>query len=310
MNKKGFHSIGLASKSSVAPDQGDVAVVGSVLPMVDPDAQARVTTQNTLSAKPDTSAFLVYIDQIDEQAQPRVTFDETSIAELAKDMVVNGQLDPVVVERRGSNRYALLSGARRYRAARLAGIDVLRATLREINADNVAVARLITQLSANDQRENFTVFERAKAYQELMVLGNFNERELARRISKTPIHVNRIVSVLSAQPAVQEALANGQVSWRRWVNEKQAVIDEFNLMGASIVEDNAVKVGAPAVAVPKVSRKATRHETIALPVDTLRALLADLAIFAQGQGKVVEVAANADKQALIRAVKDYMKGRA
>jgi len=140
--------------------------------------------------------------------QPRRTFDEQSLEELAASIRVHGVLQPVIVRRVGGARYQLVTGERRLRAAKRAGLGEIPVIVREFSDAEMAEIALVE----NIQREELNALEEAQAMERLMAEYGLTQEEMARRLGRSRPAVANSLRLLQAVPAVREAVANGGLS--------------------------------------------------------------------------------------------------
>ncbi len=140
--------------------------------------------------------------------QPRVHFDEESLAELAASIAEIGVLQPVLVRPAGDGTYELIAGERRWRAARRAKLAVIPAVVRDTD-DLGAVERALVE---NLHRKDLTVLEEGAAYQQLIEDFSLTHDQVAVRVGKSRSAVTNTLRVLSLPPAVQSLLADGRLS--------------------------------------------------------------------------------------------------
>lgn len=143
---------------------------------------------------------------VDSPYQPRFGYDDGKIAELAESLA-NRQIDPLVVRRLPDNRFEIISGHRRKRAAPLAKLDSLECRVIDVSDSE---ARVLV-LAANEPREDFTDYERAVAYQAIIEDGKVggevrSQRQLAQKVGVDVALVNRRLSMLELPQVVQEVL--------------------------------------------------------------------------------------------------------
>ena len=156
----------------------------------------------------------VYLDEIAVDAigpnprQPRQSFDEDALAELAASVEAVGLLQPVIVREVGPDRYELIMGERRLRACQLAGIAVIPAIVRQTSDDDLLRNALIENL----HREQLNPLEEAAAYQQLLDDFSATHEELARRIGRSRPHISNTIRLLNLPPAVQKRVAAGVLS--------------------------------------------------------------------------------------------------
>jgi ParB family transcriptional regulator, chromosome partitioning protein len=139
--------------------------------------------------------------------QPRVSFDETKLRELADSIEEHGVVQAVVVSPDGNN-YVLVAGERRFRAAKMVGLQTIPAVVRELNRSAMLEIALIENL----QREDLNPIEEATAYRRLMDEFNLTQEELARRVGKSRSTIANTVRLLSLSKSVLEALIRGDIS--------------------------------------------------------------------------------------------------
>jgi ParB family chromosome partitioning protein len=148
------------------------------------------------------------IDRIEANPhQPRGRFDEGQLKQLAASIEKHGILQPVVVRRHG-DKYQLIMGERRLRAARIAGKRSVPAIVREAgDADSLKFA-----LMENLQREDLNPIEEAKGYNELKEVFDLSIREIANLLGKDRSTVSNTMRLLALPESVQEMLAAGDLS--------------------------------------------------------------------------------------------------
>jgi len=141
--------------------------------------------------------------------QPRRQFSAASLQELADSLKQHGLLQPVVVSRGSGGGYELIAGERRWRAARLAGLERIPAVLREPegDADQLALA-----LIENLQREDLTPIEEARAYHHLRAELGLSQEEIAQRVGKERSTVANALRLLQLPMAIQELVDGGELS--------------------------------------------------------------------------------------------------
>lgn len=139
--------------------------------------------------------------------QPRKQFDETALAELAASIKQHGIVQPVIVTQEG-DRYTLVAGERRWRAARLAGLAAIPAIVRSLDAQALTEIALIENL----QREDLSPIEEAHAYQALQEEFNLTQAEIAERVGKSRSQIANTLRLLLLHPEVQALVASGELS--------------------------------------------------------------------------------------------------
>jgi ParB family chromosome partitioning protein len=140
--------------------------------------------------------------------QPRQTFDDEALEELAASIGIVGLLQPIVVRELGPDSYELIMGERRLRASKLAGVDTIPAIVRDTGDDNM----LRDALMENLHRQQLNALEEAAAYQQLLDDFGATHEELASRIGRSRPHITNTLRLLNLPPAVQRRVAAGVLS--------------------------------------------------------------------------------------------------
>jgi ParB family chromosome partitioning protein len=141
--------------------------------------------------------------------QPRQVFDAGALEELAASIRRHGVLQPVVVSEDGPDRYVLITGERRLRAARLAGLETVPAVIRERLED---VAQLELALVENLQRRDLTPMEEARAFESLRAGLGLSQQEIANRVGMDRSTVANSLRLLRLPCEVQEQVESGDLS--------------------------------------------------------------------------------------------------
>ena len=142
--------------------------------------------------------------------QPRRTFDEEAIAELATSIKKYGVIQPITVRRISADSYELIAGERRLRASTMAGLLRVPAIVSDLSDNDCAVVALIE----NIQRENLTFMEEAEAYRNLLYRHGFTQEELAKRIGKSQSAVANKVRLLKLPSVVREIITDSHLTER------------------------------------------------------------------------------------------------
>jgi len=150
------------------------------------------------------------IDRIGRNpSQPRSAFDEAQLGELAASIAVHGILQPIVVRELADGGYELIAGERRLRAARLAGLDLIPAVIRDSRAgtDSLELA-----LIENLQREDLNPVETAQAYRELIERFGLTHEAVARQVGKSRVAVSNALRLLDLAPETRQAIVEARIS--------------------------------------------------------------------------------------------------
>ena len=147
----------------------------------------------------------IYLIDTNED-QPRKTFDKEKLEELAESLRLHGVVQPIVVRKIGE-RYSIIAGERRYRAARMAGLATVPVVIRDMDEMQAREVALIE----NIQRENLNPIEEAAAIKSLMDLHALPQEEVSKRISKSRPAVSNSVRLLSLPEEVQDMVKEGKL---------------------------------------------------------------------------------------------------
>ncbi|AGA21897.1 stage 0 sporulation protein Spo0J [Bacillus subtilis subsp. subtilis] len=139
--------------------------------------------------------------------QPRKHFDDVALAELKESVLQHGILQPLIV-RKSLKGYDIVAGERRFRAAKLAGLDTVPAIVRELSE---ALMREIALLE-NLQREDLSPLEEAQAYDSLLKHLDLTQEQLAKRLGKSRPHIANHLRLLTLPENIQQLIAEGTLS--------------------------------------------------------------------------------------------------
>jgi len=150
----------------------------------------------------------IHVEEIvPNRFQPRKSFDEDKIRELAQSIKENGMIQPIVVRRIGA-QYEVIVGERRVRAAREAELSVVPAILKEYSDDSVLELALIE----NIQREDLNPVEEAFAYKMILEKDRITQEELAKRVGKSRSYIANMVRILDLPESIIENVSRGTIS--------------------------------------------------------------------------------------------------
>ena len=148
-------------------------------------------------------------DIIPNRFQPRLTFDEEALNELANSIKEHGIIQPLILRDLGS-KYEIIAGERRYKASTIAGLTEVPAIVGSMDDQTSAELALIE----NIQRKDLTAIEEAKSYKKILEMGNFTQEQLAKRMGKGQSTIANKMRLLSLTNEVQVALMNNLISER------------------------------------------------------------------------------------------------
>jgi ParB family chromosome partitioning protein len=158
----------------------------------------------------DTSDILrIPVDLIEPNPfQPRKSFDAEALEELAESIRTFGLIQPLTVRAKSNGKYQIISGERRYRAARLAGLEMVPAYIRDASDQGMLEMAIVE----NIQRENLDPIEVAMSYQRLIDECNLTQEKMAERVGKKRASVTNYLRLLKLPAKVQHDLKVGLVS--------------------------------------------------------------------------------------------------
>ena len=163
------------------------------------------------SAVSDSKNDILYIDvnKIDVNPnQPRRSFDEAALKELATSIKQYGVVQPILVKKTAGDRYMIVAGERRYRASRMVNLTTIPAIVREYTDAEVKEIALLE----NIQRQDLNPIETAKAMRELMDVYAWTQEELADRIGKSRSNVANTLRLLNLSDGVLKLVEEGKLS--------------------------------------------------------------------------------------------------
>lgn len=151
----------------------------------------------------------VPINQIDPNPyQPRNRFDEESLAALTASIRELGVLQPILVRQVSDDRYAIIAGERRWRAAKRAGLQFIPVIVRQVNDELTLQHALVENL----HRDDLNPLEEAAAYQQLVEDFELTQEEVAHKVGKSRSAIANLLRLFQLPPQVQRLVAEGRVS--------------------------------------------------------------------------------------------------
>ncbi len=142
------------------------------------------------------------------KAQPRKTFEKDALDELASSIAQNGMLQPIIARPLQNGQYQIVSGERRWRAARLAGLREVPVIVKELDDKTTLEIGLIENL----QREDLNIVEEAKGYRVLIEEFSLTQEEVAKRVGKSRPVIANAMRILALPEKVLDLVLEGQLS--------------------------------------------------------------------------------------------------
>ncbi len=148
---------------------------------------------------------------VPNEFQPRVNVDDARLQELAQSIKANGIIQPIVVRRQGDDRFQIIAGERRWRAARLAGLLRVPVVVRDV-APGQEQSLLEMALIENIQREDLNPIDEALAYRRLGDEFHLKQEDIATAVGKDRASVANFVRLLKLPDEVRTEVASGRLS--------------------------------------------------------------------------------------------------
>jgi ParB family transcriptional regulator, chromosome partitioning protein len=195
------------------PNKKDKEALGkgirSLLQNIDADLKTASGNLRPAIAENITGIMRIPLEQIETNPkQPRKDFDETALQELAASIRLHDIIQPVTVAKLPSGKFRLISGERRYRAGRMAGLKDIPVYVRQANDQQLLELALLENL----QREDLNAMEVALSYKRMMDELNYTQEQVSERMGKERSTVANYVRLLKLPPDIQIALRNNQIS--------------------------------------------------------------------------------------------------
>ncbi len=206
----------------------------------------------------DASPVTLKINQVvPNRDQPRHTFDDTALRELADSISQHGILQPLLVRPMTDGTYQLVAGERRWRAAQLAGLKEVPVVVREMSDQDAASLALIENL----QREDLNPMEEALGYKSLMESYGLTQEETARIVNKSRPAVTNAMRLLALPEEVAEQIVGGKIS----AGHGRALLGfenkEDQIATANLIVEKSLSVRDVERLVKQSSKKPSRQKT-------------------------------------------------
>ena len=183
--------------------------IRSLLQSIDSDLKTNSGQLKNTVVENATGITRIAIDQIETNPkQPRKDFDPTALEELAQSIRLHDIIQPVTVSRLPSGKYRLISGERRWRASKMAGLTDIPAYVRQANDAQLLELALLENL----QREDLNAMEVALSYKRMMEELDYTQEQVAERMGKDRSTIANFIRLLKLPPDIQLAVRNGELS--------------------------------------------------------------------------------------------------
>ena len=154
-------------------------------------------------------AYVPVAQLVPNKYQPRVNFDEDQLKDLAASIKEKGVLAPILVRHAGPDRYEIIAGERRFRAAQVLKLERVPVVVRDVD-DREA---LVLSIVENIQRQELNPMEEARAFARLTKEFSLTQEDVARAVSKDRSTVANMLRLLTLPQEVQKAISSGQLSF-------------------------------------------------------------------------------------------------
>ena len=185
--------------------------LGNLIPESDKEAQKTKVVEKVVEKKvivKEPAETIVKINEVEpNKNQPRRTFDEDALLELAESIKQHGVIQPLIVKKR-DKYYEIIAGERRWRAAKMAGLKEIPIVIKDLSDQEIMEVALIE----NIQREDLNPIEEAQAYQRLIKEYNYKQDELAERVSKSRVALTNSMRLLKLDERVQKMIIDDMIS--------------------------------------------------------------------------------------------------
>ena len=168
---------------------------------------AMLSVEGIPASSGDSVVELKINDISPNEGQPRKNFNDESLNELAASIAESGVIQPIIVQKKNGG-YRIVAGERRWRAARLAGLTVIPAIVRELSDRDTMVQALLENL----QREDLNPIEEAYAMQNLLKTHKLTQEQLAKKLGKPRATIANTMRLVNLDDSLQEFIRHGDLS--------------------------------------------------------------------------------------------------
>lgn len=178
--------------------------------------------------------------------QPRTNFDEETLKELAESIKEIGLIQPITLRKIADDKYQIIAGERRFRAAQMAGLESIPAYIRKAKDEGMLEMALVE----NIQREDLDAIEIALSYQRLLEELDFTQEELSARIGKKRSTIANYLRLLKLPAVIQKGLINKQIS----MGHARAIINIEDAETQTLIYNQIIKMGLSVRRVEEIVR--------------------------------------------------------
>lgn len=216
-----------------------------------PEEKLKETAAAAAPASNESQVSEISVDQIQpNRAQPRTSFDEAALEELAESIRYYGVLQPLLVRALPDGKYELVAGERRLRAAKMAGLHTVPVLVRKYTLEQMTEIALIE----NVQRENLNPIEEARAYQLLMEKFGLTQEQLSERIGRSRSHIANFLRLMRLPDRVQESIVEEAITMGQAKPLLALEQEELMQKAADVIIDNNMSTREAEVFVGRVQK--------------------------------------------------------
>lgn len=205
------HGLGKGMGSLLSGFDYDAQIENVALSDIDKEeAPIAPHVQKTPEAN-ETGERVVYINLSSIMAnpnQPRKSFDEDSLNDLAESIKSQGVIQPIIVEEYAPGKFSIIAGERRFRAAQIAGLKNIPSIVKNLGE----IQRMEVSLIENVQRENLNPVEEAFAYQYLIQKSGYTQEEVAKKVGKSRSAITNSIRLLNLPDTIKDDLISGLIT--------------------------------------------------------------------------------------------------
>lgn len=268
-----------------------------------------ITISNTAENVENGISYININDIKPNEGQPRKTFDEEKIVELADSIQEHGLIQPIVLRKAGKG-YEIVAGERRWRACRKAGLKEVPCIIKELNDEE----NMLIAIIENMQREDLNPIEEAEGLNQMIVTYGLTQAEVSKSVGKSRPYITNVLRLLKLPEEVRVMVSNGELSSGHaraivGVSSKAAQIkiaEKIVKEGLSVRETEKLIKEADAPAKRPAKRKAEKNADVKRVEEDLKAVLGTRVNLAQSgkKGKIeIEYYSREELERLIELLK-------
>ncbi|MCD6419160.1 MAG: ParB/RepB/Spo0J family partition protein [Synergistetes bacterium] len=226
--------------------------------------------------------------------QPRTQFSTEELEELATSIKNIGVIQPIIVRRLAKDKFELIAGERRWRAAKMAGLQTIPAIVRDVSEDRMAVLVLVENL----QRKDLNCIEEARGYQTLINELGLTQEELSKHVGKSQSAISNKLRLLTLPAFVQDSLMKEEIT-ERHARELLKVKDEKKMfLALKTIKDNRLSVAQTEKLVSKIFSSEFESAETPIPLDST-----------EGEGNITPLPVRrVDRNAVDKRFKRFVDG--